>query len=134
MIQNLKKKELLELKHKNKIEEQIIKRMNTKDLKHYYFGKRKNLTEEDQKSKLDKSKKTFEVLNIIMFFIYGLFCILGFQNGLEYMTSAIISLIQVLLTLISLLISMDVFQIFKNDYKLFFIISILLIIPWLAFI
>ncbi len=118
------KKELLKLKHQNKIEEQIIKRMDRNDLKKYYKGK-------EQENNLEKSKKMFKILSIIMFFIYGLFCMLGFQD--HHIISAIISLIQMLLTVISLFISMDFFQFFKNDYKLFLIISTLLIVPWLAF-
>ena len=124
------KEKLLKLKHQNKMEEQLIKSMNEKDLKQYYKGKNKSLNLKKQESSLEKSKKIFKILSVIMFFIYSLFCILGFQN--HHIISAIISLIQILLTVVSLLISMDIFQVFKNDYKLFFIISILLIVPWLA--
>ncbi len=125
------KKELLELKHKNKMEKNIIKRMNNEDLKQYYKEKNKSHNIENKKIDLDKSKKIFKILSIIMFFIYGLFCILCFQNN--HIISTIISFIQILLIIITFLISMDFFSFFKNDYKLFFIISIFLIIPWLAF-
>ena len=101
------------------------------DLKQYYKEKNKSHNIENKKIDLDKSKKIFKILSIIMFFIYGLFCILCFQNN--HIISTIISFIQILLIIITFLISMDFFSFFKNDYKLFFIISIFLIIPWLAF-
>lgn len=125
------KEKLLKLKHQNKMEEQLIKRMDEKDLKQYYKEKNEGLNIIKQGSDLEKSKKIFKILSIIMFVIYSLFCILGFQNN--HIISAIISLIQILLTVGSLLTSMEFFQIFKNDYKLFLLISILLIVPWLAF-
>ena len=118
------KKEILELKHKNKIEEKLIKKMNKKDLKLYYKKK-------DKYSNLEKQKKIFKILSIIMFFIYGLFFVLGFQN--QRIIAAIISLIQMLLTIISYLISIEIFQIFKNDYKILLMISFSLIIFWLMF-
>lgn len=126
------KKEILELKQQNKIENQLIKKMNDKDVKRYYKEKNKNLNgEENQDLALEKSKKIYKVLSIIMFFIYSLFCILGFQN--HHIIAPIISLCQLLLTGISFLITMEFFHLFKNDYKLFFTISILLIVLWLAF-
>ena len=125
------KKELLKIKHQNKMEEQLVKKMDQKDLKKYYKGQKQSSNVKDQDYDMVKSKKIFNVLSIIMFFIYGLFCILGFQN--HHIVSAIISLIQILLTIISFLISMNFFQFFKNDYKLFLIISFLLIVPWLTF-
>ena len=125
------KEKLLKLKHQNKMEEQLIKRMDEKDLKQYYKEKNEGLNIIKQGSDLEKSRKIFKILSIIMFVIYSLFCILGFQNN--HIISAIISLIQILLTVGSLLTSMEFFQIFKNDYKLFLLISILLIVPWLAF-
>ena len=122
------KKEIMELKHKNKMEEQITKRMNDKDLKKYY--KEKNNQKITQESNSESVNK-YKVLSIIMFFIYGIFCILGFHN--QHIVSAIISLIQFILTVISIFTSMKFFNLFNNDYKIFFMISILLIIPWLMF-
>ena len=54
------KKEIIELKHKNKMEEK-------------YFEKNgKSLI-----SKEEKSKKVVRIVSIILFFIYGIFCIEG---------------------------------------------------------
>lgn len=125
---NKAKKEFTEIKHKNKMEKQLVKMMDDAELKQYY---KKKLNVKDKDTDIDKSNKIYAILNVIMFFIYGLFCILGFQNN--HTISAIISLIQTLLVFISFLISMNFFQFFKNDYKLFFIISVFLILPWLMF-
>lgn len=112
------KKEILELKHKHKMEEQNYKSnmVNTKLNK--------------EKSK-DDDKKIFKIVGIILFFVYGFFCIAGFKDS--HLISAIISLVQVLLILVSILSSINLVSLFKNDYKICLVFSILLIIPWLAF-
>ena len=119
-------KELLELKHKNKLENKIIKRLDNKKLQKYYEKRKiKELNEQE------KTQKIYKVLSIIMFFIYGIFTILAFQN--LYIVPLIIGIIQLTLITIAIFSTMDCLKLFKNDYKICFMISLLLIIPWLAF-
>ena len=108
------KKELLELKHKIKMEERYFKKNG------------KQLIEKEE-----KRKKTVRIFSVILFFIYGLFCIEGFYDS--HIISAIISVIQLILITISILTSLDIFHLFKNDYKTCLLISLMLIIPWMAF-
>lgn len=108
------KKELLELKHKIKMEEEYFKKNG------------KSLIDKEE-----KSKKTVRIFCIILFFVYGLFCIEGFKNS--HIISAIISIIQLILVVISILSSLNILQLFKNDYKTCLLISLMLIIPWMAF-
>ena len=108
------KKELLELKHKIKMEEEYFKKTG------------KSLIDKDE-----KSKKTVRIFSIILFFFYGLFCIEGFNDS--HIISAIISIIQLILVVISILASLNILQLFKNDYKTCLLISLMLIIPWMAF-
>ena len=108
------KKELLELKHKIKMEEEYFKKNG------------KSLIDKEE-----KSKKTVRIFSIILFFVYGLFCIEGFNDS--HIISAIISIIQLILVVISILASLNILQLFKNDYKTCLLISLMLIIPWMAF-
>ena len=108
------KKELLELKHKIKMEEEYFKKNG------------KSLIDKEE-----KSKKTVRIFSIILFFVYGLFCIEGFNDS--HIISAIISIIQLILVVISTLASLNILQLFKNDYKIFLLASLMLIVPWLAF-
>ncbi len=119
------KKEILELKHRHKMEEQ--------SLKNGIKLAKKNGVEYDRlpKKQEEKSKTSIKAISIILFFIYGLFCIVGFKD--EHIISAIISLIQTILVTISIFSAYNLLSIFKNDYKMCLVISILLIVPWLAF-
>lgn len=108
------KKELLELKHKIKMEEEYFKKNG------------KSLIDKEE-----KSKRTVRIFSIILFFVYGLFCIEGFNDS--HIISAIISIIQLILVVISILASLNILQLFKNDYKTCLLISLMLIILWMAF-
>lgn len=126
------KKEILELKHKHKMEEQTMTNIKTNDeieLEKVQI----RLEQEKLNSERDenKSKRTIKIVSIILFFIYGLFCITGFKNF--HIVSAIISLVQIVLLTISIFSATNLISLFKNDYKVCFILSILLVIPWLAF-
>ena len=79
----------------------------------------------------NNSKRTIKIVSIIMFFIYGLFCITGFKDS--HIISAIISLIQIILVIISIFSVTNLISLFKNDYKICLIVSFMLIIPWLIF-
>lgn len=103
------KKEIIELKHKNKMEEK-------------YF-------EKNGKSLI--SKEVIRIISIILFFIYGIFCIEGFNDS--HIIFAIITVVQMILVIISILSSLDIINLFKKDYKVCLLISLMLIIPWLAF-
>lgn len=125
------KKEMLELKHKFKIEKLETKNKLSKEI----ALEKDKLKLEQEKLNLKKleykSKNIIKIISIIMFFIYGLFCILGFQS--LHILSALITLIQMILVIISILSSTNIVSLFKNDYKICLIISLLLIIPFLAF-
>ena len=108
------KKELIELKHKNKMEEKYFKKNG------------KSLINEEE-----KSKKTVRIISIILFFICGLFCIEEFNN--LHIISAIITVVQIILVIISIISSLDIISLFKKDYKVCLLISLMLIIPWMAF-
>lgn len=108
------KKEIIELKHKNKLEEK------------YFENNGKSLI-----SKEEESKKVVRIISIILFFIYGIFCIEGFNDS--HIISAIITVVQMILVIISILSSLDIISLFKKDYKVCLLISLMLIIPWLAF-
>ena len=108
------KKEIIELKHKNKMEEKYVEK-NGKSLI----------------SKEEKSKKVVRIVSIILFFIYGIFCIEGFNDS--HIISAIITVFQMILVIISILSSLDIINLFKKDYKVCLLISLMLIIPWMAF-
>ena len=105
------KKEIIELKHKNKMEEK-------------YF-------ENNGKSLISKEEKSKKVVRIILFFIYGIFCIEGFNDS--HIISAIITVVQMILVIISILSSLDIINLFKKDYKVCLLISLMLTISWLAF-
>ena len=119
-------KEKYDLKHKYKLEE---KQSESKKVDLLL----KNLEKEQNTIKKSKnqSKNGIIIISIILFFIYGVFCIQGFKD--YHIISAIISLIQMLSVLFSTFISMGAFKLFENDYKIFLIISVFLIIPWLFF-
>lgn len=127
------KKEILELKHKHKMEEQRAKN-NIKSIDEIELEKAQiRLEQEKLNSARDenKSKRTIKIVSIFMFFIYGLFCITGFKDS--HILSAIISLAQIILVTISIFSTINLISLFKNDYKVCLILSILLVIPWLAF-
>ena len=107
-------KEKLESKTKNKMEEK------------YFENNGKPLI-----SKEEKSKKVVRIISIILFFIYGIFCIEGFNDS--HIISAIITVVQMILVIISILSSLDIINLFKKDYKVCLLISLMLIIPWMAF-
>ena len=139
------KKEIMELKHKQKIDnkEQDLKKksivreifdgFNSK--KQIEFEQQRKLEEENRKiveqSKENKKITRIKIVSIFLFFIYGLFCITGFKDS--HVISAIISLIQIILVSISIFASANVITLFKNDYKICLLISLMLVIPWLAF-
>ena len=113
------------------MEEKLTKKMKAEDLKLYYKEKSKKLKLGDETFKEKKSRNIIKVLSIFMFFTYGFFSILVFQN--QNISAIIISLLQMLLTIIAIFTSMEVLHFFKNDYKVFFMTSFFLIIPWIIF-
>lgn len=122
------KKEIMEIKHSHKLEEEKMKKSLDVDIKlEYEREKEKNSIEKLER----KSKNRIKIASIIMFFIYGIFCIVGFNDA--HTIAAVISLIQIIFVLISIFTSMGMFKLFKNDYKIFFILSIIMIMPWLTF-
>ena len=139
------KKEIMELKHKQKLDnkeqdlkkksfvQEIFEGLNSN--KQMKYEEQRKLEEENRKveeqSKENKKRKIFDIISIFLFFVYGLFCIIGFKDS--HIISAIISLIQTLLVMIAILSAIDSINFFKNDYKIFLIISLMLVIPWLAF-
>ena len=127
------KKEMLEIKHKHKMEEQRAKN-NIKSSDKIELEKAKIKLEQEKinyERAENKSKRTIKIVSIIMFFIYGLFCITGFKDS--HIISAIISLIQIVLVIISFFSVTNLISLFKNDYKICLIVSFILIIPWLIF-
>lgn len=127
------KKEILELKHKHKMEEQRAKN-NIKSIDEIELEKAQIRIEQEKLNSArdeNKSKRTIKIVSIFMFFIYGLFCITGFKDS--HIVSAIISLVQIILVTISIFSTINLISLFKNDYKVCLILSILLVIPWLAF-
>ena len=122
------KKEMLALKHKIKMEQQ----KNNPSIFNY-FSKQKEKKEKLRKEKAEASTKNIvKIISIILFFIYGIFCISIF--GQFYIVAFAIGLVQMVCVILSLLSAMNIMSLFENDYKVFLLISILLIIPWLAFI
>ena len=122
------KKEMKELKHKQKLENRKIKKK-----KRYEVEIEEKIRKEKIKQ-LEKQRKNqllVRNVSIILIFIFGLFCIQNFEN--KQIISAFISLVQICLLVISIFMCEDVFHLFKKDYKIFFIISILLIVVWIAF-
>ena len=98
------KKELLELKHKHRMEEQNLKNTTKSSEKIEWEQNKIRLENEktnDEKAE-KKAKKIIKVTSIILFFVYGLFCITGFKDS--HIVSAIIGLIQVILVTISLFV------------------------------
>ena len=139
------KKEIMELKHKQKIEnkEQDLKKKSVvqevfdgfNSQKQIEFEEQQKIEEEKRKvaelAKENKNKRTISIVSIVLFFIYGLFCITGFKDS--HIISAVVSLIQIALVTISILSSLSIVTLFKNDYKICLLISLMLINPWLAF-
>ena len=139
------KKEIMELKHKQKIEnkEQDLKKKSVVQEVFDGFNSQKQIEFEEQQkiekekrkvaelAKENKNKRTISIVSIVLFFIYGLFCITGFKDS--HIISAVVSLIQIALVTISILSSLSIVTLFKNDYKICLLISLMLIIPWLAF-
>ena len=78
-----------------------------------------------------KSRKAIKIVSFILLFVYGVFFALGLtENNMGFM---IITALQMLCAIISVLTSMKIFTLFKNDYRLFLVISIFLIIPFFVF-
>ena len=139
------KKEIMELKHKQKLDnkEQDLKKKSLvqeifdgyNSKKQIEYEEQRKIDEENRKieeqSKENKNKRIISIVSIVLFFIYGLFCITGFRDS--HIISAVISLIQIVLVIISALSSINIVTLFKNDSKICLLISIMLIIPWLAF-
>lgn len=122
------KKEMLELRHKIKMEQQ---KNNTSIFN--YFGKKKEMQEKLRREKEEASaKRVVKIISIILFFVYGIFCIVTFGQ-LRILASAI-GLAQIVCVVLSLFSAMNIMYLFEKDYKVFLLISILLIIPWLAFV
>lgn len=139
------KKEIMELKHKQKIEnkEQDLKKKSVVQEVFDGFNSQKQIEFEEQQkiekekrkvaelAKENKNKRTISIVSIVLFFIYGLFCITGFKDS--HIISAVVSLIQIALVTISILSSLSIVTLFKNDYKICLLVSLMLIIPWVAF-
>ncbi len=123
------KKEIQELRHHQKIELYEKTRKKSKYELELEEKRRKEETKNADKSR--KEKQIMKVIGICLIFVLGLFCIIGFRDG--HIVAGIISLIQICLLVVSVLMCEDIFHIFKKDYELFFITSIILLIFWLAF-
>jgi len=122
--------EMKELRHKQKLELEDRK----PDKKSKYQMKIEEQIRKEQIEKEKEQKKNQQLIRnigIVLLFVFGLFCLVGFQDG--YTIAATISLLQICLVVISILMCEDVFHLFKNDYKVFFIMSIILIVGWCAF-
>ena len=90
------KKEILELKHKIKMEQQ---KNNTSIFN--YFSRQKEKQEKLRKEKEEASaKRTVKIISIALFFIYGIFGILTFEQ--TYIISFAIALVQMLCVVLSL--------------------------------
>lgn len=122
---------MLKLKHKFKMEKLESKNKSNEKIE----LKKDKLKLEQEKLNLKKleykSKNIIKIISIIMFFIYGLFCILEFKSSHTF--PALTTLIQMILVTISILSSTNIVSLFKNDYKICLIISLLLIISFLVF-
>lgn len=122
------KKEIMELKHKYKMDEQNIKNSIFNKV-NYEFENKKKMVSDSKKE--DSSRNIVCIVSIILFFVYGLLCIVGFKDF--HIRLGIVSLIQMVLTILSIFTSFRVINLFKNDYKLFLIVSVLLILLWFIF-
>lgn len=122
------KKEIMELKHKYKMDEQNIKNSIFNKV-NYEFENKKKMVSDSKKD--NRSRNIVCIVSIILFFVYGLFCIVGFKNF--HIGLGIVSLIQMVLTILSIFTSFKIINLFKNDYKLFLIVSVLLILLWFIF-
>ena len=129
------KKELKELKYKHEIEmlEKKPKKKSKYEMKLEEKKRKEEIERQDrikQEEKKERSKTKF--LGVLLFLIYGVFCIEGFQIGRIF--SALTCIIQCILVLISILITENLIKSDKKELnKQLITISILLIIPWIAF-
>lgn len=127
---NNAKKELSELKYKHKLE---LKEKTKKKSK--YEIEQENIIKEKNEQKIQrqiKNKSLIRNFSILLIFLFGAFCIEEFHN--YNIIPAIVSLIQVSLLIIVIFLCEDIFHLFKKDYKILFIISILLVIVFIAFV
>lgn len=122
------KKEIMELKHKYKMDEQNIKNSIFNKVNYECENKKKMVSDS---KKEDSSRNIVCIVSIFLFFVYGLFCIVGFKDF--HIGLGIVSLIQMVLTILSIFTSFKIINLFKNDYKLFLIVSVLLILLWFIF-
>lgn len=127
---HIAKKEMLQLKHQQKLE---LKEINSKHQNKYQIELEEKIRKENIKKtdEQQKSKKIIRNISIILTFVFGLFLIVSFQN--KNVIASIIGIIQISLLIFSILMCEDIFHVFKKDYKILFIASIFLIIAWLGF-
>lgn len=71
------KKEIMELKHKYKMDEQNIKNSIFNKV-NYEFENKKKMVSDSKKD--NRSRNIVCIVSIILFFVYGLFCIVGFKD------------------------------------------------------
>lgn len=125
------KKEILVMKHKQKLELENIKPKKKSESQIKIEEQIRKEQNEKAKEK-QKNQRIIRNISIILIFIYGLFCIVGFHDN--HIIAAVISLIQICLLITTILMCEDIFHLFKKDYKILFIMSILLTVAWSAFV
>lgn len=123
------KKELQELRHNQKIE--LFEKTRKKSKYELELEEKRRKEEIKNTNKPKKEKQIIEIICICLILVFGLFCITGFHDG--HIIAGIISLVQILLLVASILMCENIFHIFQKDYKIFFITSIILSIFWLVF-
>ena len=84
-----------------------------------------------KEKEIQKEKKKVRNVSIILIFVFALFCMVGFKDG--YIIAPIVSIIQICLLLLTIGICEDLIHLFKKDYKILFLLSILLIMIWFIF-
>ena len=122
------KKEMMELRHKIKMDE---KKNSTSVLG--YINKKKEMKQKLQKEKEEREpKRVVRIIDIALFFIYGIVCILAFKE--LHVGAAVIGIIQMICVTLSLFSTLNLISLFEKDYKVLLLISVLLIVPWFAFV
>lgn len=124
------KKEILQLKHQQKMELKNNK-ANKKTKYELKLEEQKRQEKLHRQHEIKKQKNIIRNISIVLIFLFAMFCSVGFKDG--YILAPIISIIQIILLIISILMCEDLFHIFRKDYKVFFIFSIILIVVWLVF-
>lgn len=124
-------KKKFDTKRKAKLEDDELKEKKkfNKLLARVKGKKQMALEYERARQKEAKAQVAYRIIAIIFLFIYGFFCAGCIHDG--NIISSIITGVQLVLVTLSILTSMNVFRLFKNDYRLFLIFSMFLILPCL---